>query len=85
MPRLRKTPEQKADLAVLEMIQAGQLKAGRPQTGADLGRALGVSRTTGNDILNNPGKLVEPLRRIHKSYRMPVDEMLEYIRKAIVA
>ena len=85
MPRLRQTPEQKADLAVLEMIQAGQLRAGRPHTGEDLGKALGVCRATGCTILNNPGKLVEPLRRIHKSYQMPVDEMLEYIRKAIVA
>lgn len=85
MPRLRQTPEQKADMAVLEMIQAGQLKAGRPQTGADLGRALGVCRATGYTILNNPSQLVEPLRRFYKSYRMPVDEMLEYIRKAIVA
>ena len=84
MPRNRKTPEQKADIAVLEMISVAQIRAGRPQTGVDLGKALGVSRTTGNDILNNPGKLVEPLRRIHKSYRMPVDEMLEYLRRAIV-
>jgi hypothetical protein len=84
MSRNRKTPEQKADLAVLEMINVAQIRAGRPQTGADLGMALGVSQTTGNAILNNPGKLVEPLRRIHKSYRMPVDEMLEYLRRAIV-
>lgn len=85
MPRLRQTPEQKADLAVLEMIQAGQLRAGRPLTGEDLGKALGVCRATGYTILNNPSQLVEPLRRFYKSYRMPVDEMLEYIRKAIVA
>lgn len=85
MSRNRKTPEQVKDEAILTMISVAQIRAGRPQTGADLGRALGVSRTTGNDILNNPGKLVEPLRQIHKSYRMPVDEMLEYIRKAIVA
>ena len=84
MPRLRKTPEQKADLAVLEMIQAGQLRAGRPQTGEDLGKALGVCRATGYTILNNPSQLVEPLRRFYKSYRMPVDEMLEYLRRAIV-
>lgn len=84
MPRLRQTPEQKADLAVLEMIHAGQLRAGRPQTGEDLGKALGVCRATGYTILNNPSQLVEPLRRFYKSYRMPVDEMLEYLRRAIV-
>lgn len=85
MPRLRKTPEQQADMALTEMIKTGQLRAGRPQTGEDLGKALGVCRATGYTILNNPSQLVEPLRRFYKSYRMPVDEMLEYIRKAIVA
>ena len=85
MSRNRKTPEQVKDEAILTMISVAQIRAGRPHTGEDLGKALGVCRATGCTILNNPGKLVEPLRRFYKSYRMPVDEMLEYIRKAIVA
>lgn len=85
MPRNRKTPEQVKDETILTMISVAQIRAGRPQTGEDLGKALGVCRSTGYTILNNPSQLIEPLRRFYKSYRMPVDEMLEYIRKAIVA
>lgn len=51
MPRNRKTPEQKADLAVLEMINVAQIRAGRPQTGEDLGKAaFGMTRRLDFDL-----------------------------------
>ena len=84
MPKLKKTPEQESDAVLVEMIKTGQIRAGRPQTGGDLGRAIRVSYVTGYDRMKNPRKMsVDELRLFRKSYRMPLDEMLEYLRRAL--
>ena len=84
MPKLRNTPEQESDAALVEMIKVGQIRAGRPQTGEDFGHAIRVSYATGYERIKNPGKMsVDELRLFRKSYRMPLDEMLEYLRRAI--
>lgn len=83
MPKLRKKPEQVKDAAILEMINAAQIRAGRPQKSEDLGKALGVCKATANNIMNNPGRMVELLRKFKYSYQMPIDDMFEYLRRAI--
>ncbi len=84
MPRVRKTPEQIKDAAILEMINAAQIRAGRPQTGEDFGHAIRVSYVTGYNRIKNPERMsIAELRLFRQSYRIPLDDMLEYLRRAI--
>lgn len=83
MPRLRKNPEAERDKAVIQMISYYSIA--RDCEGAkNLCKRLNVCEHTVRNRLNSPGDFtLAELRRLKSSLQIPVDDMVEYLRRAL--
>lgn len=76
MPRLRETPEQKADRMCREALAAGLVRVDLKRK--ELAEALGISKTTLCSYTNTPRKFTVGLLR--KLYRLEVFTQEDIIR-----
>lgn len=83
MPRLRQNPEAERDKAIIQLISYYSIA--RDCDGVkNLCKRLNVSERTARNRLNRPGDFtLDELRRLKSSLQIPIDEMMQYLRRAL--
>lgn len=84
MPRLRKNEGDEKNAALRELILVVQSRVGGGISGKALSNIIGCASATGLRRIKDPENLtIKELRKIRKSCRMPIEEMLEYMGRTL--